>query len=139
MTLERTLAIIKPDAVEKRHIGEIVTWIEKSGLTIIGMRMMRLTAAQVETFYYIHNDKYFFPMLCEMMMDGPVVVMLLEGEAAISRWRSMIGATDPLQAGPDTIRGMYGESIRHNAVHGSDCPDSSAFETAFFFSGSELI
>jgi nucleoside-diphosphate kinase len=139
MNLERTLAIIKPDAIENRHIGEIITWIEKSGLTVAAIRSMRLTAAQVETFYYVHNDKYFFPMLCEMMMSGPVVVMMLEGENAISRWRAMIGATDPVDAGPDTIRGMYGESIRRNAVHGSDCPDSAAFETAFFFSGSELV
>ncbi|HNU67618.1 MAG TPA: nucleoside-diphosphate kinase [Myxococcota bacterium] len=139
MTIERTLAIIKPDAFENHHVGEIIQCIEKSGLTLAGMKMLRLTASQVERFYYVHNDKYFFPLLCEMMLSGPVVVMLIEGESAISRWRQMIGPTDPAECGPETIRGAFGESIRHNAVHGSDCPDSAAFETAFFFSESELV
>lgn len=139
MNIERTLAILKPDAVRNRHIGEILSIIEENGLDIVGLKMLRLSPSQVEAFYNIHNDKYFFPMLCEMMMEGPVVVMLLQGEDACARWRQIIGATDPLCAEPGTVRQLYGESIRHNAVHGSDCAKSAAFETTFFFSGSELL
>ena len=139
MNIERTLAIIKPDAVEQRHVGEILSIIENNGLRVLAMKMKHLTPAQVEAFYYEHNDKYFFHLLCEMMMDGPVVIMALQGESACSRWRQLIGATDPVKAEAGTIRQLFGENISHNGVHGSDGPESADFETAFFFSRSELL
>ncbi len=138
MAIEKTLAIIKPDAVEKRHIGDIVAAIEEAGLTIAAMRMVHLTREQAEGFYYVHRERPFFGELVEFMSRGPVVVMCLQGEDAIARWRKLMGATNPAEADEGTLRKRFGASIGENAVHGSDAPETAAFEVGYFFRGVEL-
>ncbi|MBE3603007.1 nucleoside-diphosphate kinase [bacterium] len=136
--MERTFAIIKPDAVARHLIGDIVKRIEASGLKIVGMRLVRLSRAEAETFYDVHKERPFYRSLCDYMTSGPVVVMALEGENAIKRWRDLMGATDPAKAEPGTIRRDFGQNVEQNATHGSDAPETAARELAFFFRTSEL-
>lgn len=138
MSVERTLSIVKPDAVQRNVIGEIYSRFEKGGLRIIAARMMRLTEAEVRGFYAEHEGKKFFPALCDYMRSGPVIVQVLEGENAIAVNRKLMGATNPADAEPGTIRADFAQSIDANAVHGSDSPASAAREIAFFFKPEEL-
>lgn len=134
MGTERTLAIIKPDAVAAGSTGSIIQMIEDAGFQIIAMKKMRLDSAQAQGFYHVHQERPFFGSLVEFMTSGPVVLMALEADSAISRWRELMGPTDATQAGPDTVRGRYGTNIERNASHGSDATDTAAFETSYFFS-----
>jgi nucleoside-diphosphate kinase len=138
MAIERTLSIIKPDAVAKNVIGEIYSRFEKAGLRVVAARMMQLTHAQAEGFYAVHRERPFFRALVEFMITGPVMVQVLEGENAIAVHRDLMGATDPRKAAPGTIRADFADSIDENAVHGSDAPETAAQEIAFFFSQNEL-
>jgi nucleoside-diphosphate kinase len=137
--LERTLAIIKPDAVERGLVGEIIRRIEAERFRIRGLKMVHLTKAQAEGFYAVHRGKPFFESLTTFMSSGPCVVLLLEGEAAISRWREVMGATDPARAAEGTLRRQFGTTIERNAVHGSDAPETAAFEIAYFFNALEIV
>lgn len=133
MALERTLSIIKPDAVAKNVIGQIYTRFESSGLKIIAARMMHLSQAEAEGFYAVHRERPFFKDLVSFMTSGPVIVQVLEGEDAIKKNRDLMGATDPRQAEQGTIRADFADSIDANAVHGSDAPETAAVEIAYFF------
>ncbi|SRR5579883_563003 len=139
MPIERTLSIIKPDAVAKNHVGEIVSYFEKSGLRVAAMKMMRLSKAQAEQFYAVHKERPFFPNLVSFMSSGPVVVQVLEGENAIALNRQIMGATNPKDAAAGTIRAKFAESIDHNAVHGSDSPETAKQEIAFFFKPEDIL
>jgi nucleoside-diphosphate kinase len=139
MSVEQTLSIIKPDAVSKNHIGEIVARFEKAGLKIVAQRMMHLSHAQAEGFYAEHRGRPFFAGLVEFMTSGPVVVQALSGENAILLNRELMGATDPAKAAAGTIRADFAESIGANAVHGSDSLASAAREIAYFFAANEVI
>jgi nucleoside-diphosphate kinase len=136
--MERTLAIIKPDAVAARHAGRIIQRIEEAGFQIRAMRMLRLTQAQAEGFYAVHRERPFFASLTQFISSGPVVVMALEAGDAIRKWRDLMGATDPAKAEPGTLRKEFGRSIEENATHGSDAPDTAAFELGYFFPGIDL-
>ena len=138
MAVERTLSIIKPDAVEKNKIGAIVAMIEESGLSIRAMKMVRLSRPQAEGFYYVHRERPFFGELVEFMTRGPVVVMCLEGEDAIARYRKLMGATNPADADEGTIRKAFGKDIGENACHGSDAPETAQFEVGYYFPGYDL-
>jgi nucleoside-diphosphate kinase len=138
MALERTLCIIKPDSVEKHNTGNILAMIEKAGLRIKAMRMTHLTRPQAQGFYAVHKDRPFFGELVEFMTRGPVVVVALEGENAIQKYRDLMGATDPAKADAGTIRKAHGANIGENAVHGSDAPETAKFEVGFFFPGYEV-
>ena len=133
MAVERTLSIIKPDAVAKNVIGEIYTRFERAGLKIVAARMMWLSTADAEGFYAVHKDRPFFGDLVKFMTSGPVVIQALEGENAIAKNRELMGATDPKKAAPGTIRADFAESIDANAVHGSDGADTARTEIAYFF------
>jgi nucleoside-diphosphate kinase len=133
MAVEQTLSIIKPDGVQKNLIGDIVSRFEKAGLQIIAARMMHLTSEQAEGFYAVHKERPFYADLVSYMMSGPVIVQVLEGADAISKNRNIMGATNPADAGPGTIRADFADSIEENIVHGSDGPDTAANEIAFFF------
>lgn len=133
MALERTLSIIKPDGVQKNLIGEIVGRFESAGLQLIAVRMLHLTKEQAEGFYAVHSQRPFFRDLVNYMTSGPVVVQVLEGENAIAKNRDIMGATNPADAVPGTIRADFAESIEENIVHGSDGPETAAIEIAFFF------
>ena len=133
MTVERTLSIIKPDAVAKNAIGAILSRFEQAGLKVVAARMMHLSRPQAEAFYGVHRERPFFKDLVDFMVSGPVMVQALEGEDAISKNRDLMGATDPKKAAPGTIRADFAESIDANAVHGSDGPDTARVEIAFFF------
>ena len=135
MTVERTLSIIKPDAVAKNVVGEIISRFEKNGLRVVAARMLRLTDATAGGFYAEHKGRPFYPALVEFMTSGPVVVQVLEGENAVARNRELMGATNPKEAAPGTIRADFAQSIDANAVHGSDAPETAAVEIAFFFPG----
>lgn len=137
MAVERTLSIIKPDAVEKNCIGGITSMIEAAGLKVKAMKMMHLSRAQAEGFYYVHRERPFFGELVEFMTRSPVVVMCLEGDNAIAKYRDVMGATDPAKAADGTIRKKFGSNIGENASHGSDGPDTAAFEIGYFFPGYE--
>lgn len=139
MAVERTLSIIKPDAVSKNVIGEIVSRFEKAGLKIVASRMIHMDAEQAGGFYAEHRERPFFKPLVEFMTSGPVVVQVLEGENAIKRNRELMGATNPQQAAPGTIRADFARSIDANAVHGSDSPESAAREVAYFFSSDQVF
>ncbi len=136
--MQRTLAIVKPDGVAAGLIGEVVKRIEQEGLRVIAMRMERLTQSKAEGFYYVHRSKPFFSSLVEFMTSGPCVLMTLEGVDAISRWRTLMGATDPQKAAPGTIRRDMATSIERNVVHGSDAVDTASFEVNYFFTGIEI-
>jgi len=135
---ERTLAIIKPDAVKKNAIGDIIRRSEGAGLRPITIRMMQLSKAIAEEFYAVHRHRPFFNSLTTFMASGPVVVLVLEGEDSIKRYRDLMGATDPSKADASTIRAAYGTDIENNAVHGSDSPETAQFEISYFFSEEEL-
>ena len=139
MALERTFAIVKPDAVKDGHIGEILAAIEQSGLKIVGLKLTRLTPALCQGFYHEHVGKGFYPELEAFMTEGPVTLMVLEGENAILRWRDLIGATNPAQAAEGTLRKRFGASIGRNATHGSDKPVSATFEVGYFFNAFEQM
>jgi nucleoside-diphosphate kinase len=130
---ERTLSIIKPDAVSKGLIGSIIARFEREGLRIAAMRMLHMDKAQAEGFYAVHRERPFFADLVEFMISGPVVVMVLEGEDAIDHNREIMGATNPAEAADGTLRKLYAESIQNNAVHGSDAPETAKFEIGYFF------
>ena len=138
MAIERTLSIIKPDAVAKNVIGEIYTRFERGGLAIVAARMKQLTRAEAESFYDVHRGKPFFDALVDFMTSGPCMIQVLEGENAIARNRELMGHTDPRQAAPGTIRHDFATSIDANAVHGSDSPETAAREIAFFFREDEI-
>ena len=133
MAVERTLSIIKPDAVAKNVIGQIYSRFENAGLKIVAARMMHLSRAQAEGFYAVHRARPFFNDLVNFMISGPVMIQVLEGEGAIGRNRDLMGATDPKKAAPGTIRADFADSIDANAVHGSDAPETAAQEIAYFF------
>jgi nucleoside-diphosphate kinase len=132
--MERTLVMVKPDAVRRGHIGEIVRRFEAAGLTICALRMVWLEQREAEGFYQVHRERPFFPSLTQFMSSGPVVAMVLEGPEAIGRVRALMGATDPAKAEPGTIRKDLATDIEQNAVHGSDSPGSAAYEVPYFFS-----
>ena len=136
--MERTLALIKPDVTERRRAGAIIERIEAAGFRILAMKTVRLTKGEAETFYAVHRERPFFATLTEFMASGPVVALALEAPDAIRRWRSVMGATDPAKAEVGTIRKDFATSIDRNATHGSDAPDTAAFELGYFFSGLEL-
>ncbi|HVG79823.1 MAG TPA: nucleoside-diphosphate kinase [Patescibacteria group bacterium] len=138
MMSERTLAIIKPDAVAKGAAGQIFARIEKAGFTVIAARMIRMTEEDAAGFYAVHRARPFFKSLCTFMTQGPCIPMVLEADNAIQRWRDLMGATDPAKAAAGTIRKDFAESIEANAVHGSDAPQTAAFEIPYFFSSLDL-
>jgi len=139
MSVEQTLSIIKPDAVSKNLIGEIVSRFEKAGLSIAAQRMVQLSRAQAEGFYAEHKERPFFQGLVDFMVSGPVVVQVLSGENAIALNRELMGATNPANAAPGTIRADFAEAVDRNCVHGSDSPASAAREIAYFFASSDII
>jgi nucleoside-diphosphate kinase len=138
MATERTFSIVKPDGVEKNLIGEVYSRFEKSGLRIIASRMLHLTREQAEGFYAVHKERPFYPDLVAYMTSGPVVVQVLEGEDAVQRNREIMGATNPADADPGTIRADFAASIEENVVHGSDAPETAREEINFFFSADEI-
>lgn len=138
MTKQRTLSIIKPDAVGKNHVGEIISRFEKAGLTVVAGRLVHLSKTQAEGFYAVHKERPFFKDLVDFMITGPAFVMVLEGDNAIAKNRDLMGATDPKKAAPGTIRADFAQSIDENAVHGSDAPETAATEIAFFFKPEEI-
>jgi nucleoside-diphosphate kinase len=137
--MERTLAIIKPDAVKKKVAGRILARIEEAGFAVRAMRMLRLSKREAEGFYYVHKERPFFGGLTDFMSSGPCIVMCLEAPDAIRNWRELMGATDPAKASTGTLRKEFGASIDNNATHGSDAPDTAAFELGYFFRGMELV
>lgn len=139
MALERTLGIIKPDAVAAGHIGDILTIVEQNRFRITGMKMRPLSRAEAEAFYAIHKERPFFTGLVKFMTEGPVILLVLERENAVAKWREVMGATNPANAAEGTIRKRFAENIERNCVHGSDAPDTAAQEVPFFFSTSELL
>lgn len=136
--VQRTLSIIKPDAVANNHVGEIVQRFEKAGLKVVAAKMLRLSPQTAGQFYAVHQERPFFPSLVEFMTEGPVFVQVLEGENAIQRNRDIMGATNPEAAQPGTIRADFAESVQRNAVHGSDAPETAAEEIAFFFGQKDI-
>jgi nucleoside-diphosphate kinase len=136
---QRTLAIIKPDAVRRRLAGKILQRIEDAGFTIRAMRRVHLSRPQAEGFYDVHRSRPFFASLTEFMSSGPSVVLVLEADDAIKKWCTLMGATDPAKADPGTLRKEFAESIERNATHGSDAPETAAYEVGYFFAGVELI
>ena len=136
--MERTFAIIKPDAVAARYTGRIIQRIEEAGFTIRAMRLMHMTQKEAEGFYAVHRERPFFGSLTKFMSSGPCVVMALDARDAIKKWRTLIGATDPAKADANTLRKDFGTSIENNATHGSDAPDTAAYELGYFFQGMEL-
>lgn len=137
--IEKTLVIIKPDAVGKNLIGEIISRFEKNGLRVAALKKIKMTKEQAKGFYIVHKEKPFYESLTDFMSEGPVVVMVLEGEDAIQRVRKIMGATNPAQAEEGTIRKDFAENIERNAVHGSDSPASAAYEIPYFFSALEIL
>ncbi|MDC8013105.1 nucleoside-diphosphate kinase [Tahibacter soli] len=138
MALERTLSIIKPDAVAKNVIGEIYARFEKAGLKVVAAKMKQLSRKEAEGFYAVHRERPFFNALVEFMISGPVMIQALEGEGAIAKNRDLMGATDPKKAAPGTIRADFADSIDANAVHGSDAAETAAVEIAYFFASTEV-
>ena len=139
MGIERTLVIVKPDAVAKGVAGRIISRFEEAGLKILATKMVHLTKERAAGFYIVHKDRPFYQSLCTFMTQGPCIPMVLEGESAINRVRELMGATDPSKATPGTIRREYASSIEANAVHGSDSPESAAFEIPYFFGAAEIL
>jgi nucleoside-diphosphate kinase len=136
---ERTFAIIKPDAVERGLAGEILARISKAGFTVQAMRLQHLNRREAEGFYAVHKERPFFSELTEFMSSGPCVLLALEAPNAIQKWRDTMGPTDPAKAAPGTLRRDFGQSIGRNATHGSDAPETAAFELSYFFRGMELV
>jgi len=138
MSIERTFGIVKPDAVEKNAVGGVIEMVEKSGLKVLALRMIRMSDAQARAFYAVHKERPFFNGLVKFMTSGPCVVMALEAPDAIKKWRTLMGATDPAKADAGTLRQEFGKSIETNATHGSDAPETAAYELGYFFRGMEL-
>jgi len=138
MSIERTFGIVKPDAVEKNAVGGVIEMVEKAGLKIVGLRLVKMSDAQARAFYAVHKERPFFPDLVRFMTSGPAVVMAIEGENAVTRYREVMGPTDSKKAPAGTIRNKYGTNIERNAVHGSDAPETARAELAFFFAGLDL-
>ena len=136
--IQRTLSIVKPDAVAKNAVGGVLAAIEKGGLKIIAARMIHMTREQAERFYAVHRERPFFGDLTKFMSEGPVLVAVLEGESAVERYREILGATNPEKAAPGTIRQLYGTNVERNAAHGSDAPETATAEISFFFNALEL-
>ena len=136
--MERTLAIIKPDAVANRHAGAILQRIESGGFALRGMRLVHLTRSEAEGFYAVHRERPFFDSLTAFMSAGPAIVLALEADDAIRRWRDLMGSTDPAKAAPGSLRREFGTSIERNATHGSDAPETAATELGYFFRAVEL-
>jgi nucleoside-diphosphate kinase len=139
MAREMTFAIVKPDAVKRNLIGEVIRRIEQSGLQVAAARFLQLSSSEAEGFYAVHRERPFFASLVKYMCSGPVMVLALEGDNAIKRWRDLMGATDPAKADAGTIRKDLGESVEANATHGSDAPDTARDEIAYFFRGLEVM
>ena len=139
MAIERTFSIIKPDATRRNLTGAINAKIEGAGLRVVGQKRVRWTKADAEAFYAVHKERPFFKDLVAFMISGPIVVQVLEGENAVARNRELMGATNPANAAPGTIRKLFAESIEANSVHGSDSPENAAIEIAYFFAGSEIV
>ena len=139
MPVERTFSILKPDTVERRKIGDVIALIEGAGLRVVAQKMMHMTKKQAEGFYHVHRERKFFGELVEFMTRGPVVAMVLEGEGAIGKYREVMGATDPAKADAGTIRKQFGTNIERNAIHGSDGPETAAFEISYFFNQLEIV
>ena len=139
MAVEKTLSIIKPDATRRNLTGQINARFEEAGLRIVAQKRMHLTRGQAEQFYYVHNERAFFGDLCDFMSSGPIVVQVLEGEDAIAKNREIMGATNPANADDGTIRKDFGESVEANSVHGSDAPETAAWEISYFFAGREIV
>ncbi len=139
MAEERTLAIIKPDAVSRGLAGEILSRIHKAGFAIVAIESRRLSREEAEGFYAVHRGRPFFPDLTAFMSSGKVVILALEAPGAIARWRELMGATDPAKAAPGTLRKEFGTSIQNNCTHGSDAPETAAFELSYFLSGRQLL
>ncbi len=137
--MERTLSIVKPDGVGKNLIGEVIKRFESNGLRVIGLKMIYLNKREAEGFYAVHRGKPFFESLTTFMSSGPAVVMVLEGEGGISKVRELMGATDPKKANEGTLRRQYAADIEHNIVHGSDAPETAAFEIGYFFNALEIV
>jgi nucleoside-diphosphate kinase len=135
---ERTLSIVKPDAVAKQKIGEILARAERGGLRLVAGRFLRLTREDAARFYIVHKERPFYGDLCEFMSSGPVFVSVLEGENAIAKWREIMGATDPAKAAPGSVRRDFGTNVERNATHGSDAPDTARWEISFFFGERDL-
>jgi len=138
MSAQRTLAIVKPDAVARRVVGKILTRIEDAGFTILAAKLVHMSLAEARGFYYVHRQRPFYDSLCSFMTEGPSLLMVLEGDNGIARWRDLMGATDPAKAAAGTIRKDFASSIEANAVHGSDSPETAAAEIPYFFSSLEL-
>src|SRR5689334_19802410 len=139
MALERTFGIIKPDAVKKGHTGAILAMVEENGFRIVGLKTRRISKREAEAFYAVHKERPFFNGLVSFMTEGPVVLMVLERDNAIAKWRELMGATNPANAAEGTIRKKFAENIERNSVHGSDAPETAAQEIPFFFSTAELL
>lgn len=137
--MQRTLALIKPDAYAAGHQGAIIARIQESGLRVVAFKTLHLTKAQAEGFYHVHAERPFFGDLVKFMTEGKIVALCLEGDDAIKRWRDLMGPTDATKAEKGTIRGDFGTSIERNASHGSDAPETAAFEVAYYFAGLELV
>ena len=138
MTMQRTLAIVKPDAVAKGVVGQILGRIERAGFTIIAAKLVHMSMPEARGFYIVHRERPFYESLCAFMAHGPCLPMVLAGDEAIQRWRDLMGATDPAKAAPGTLRKDFASSVEANAVHGSDSPESAAVEIPYFFSSLEL-
>ena len=138
MTMQRTLAIVKPDAVAKGVVGQILGRIERAGFTIIAAKLVHMSLSEARGLYIVHRERPFYESLCAFMAQGPCMPLVLAGDEAIQRWRDLMGATDPAKAAPGTIRKDFASSVEANAVHGSDSPESAAFEIPYFFSSREL-
>jgi nucleoside-diphosphate kinase len=138
MSIERTLTIVKPDAFEAHHVGDIIKILEANQFRIVAARLVRLTKREAQGFYQVHRAKPFFESLTGFMSSGPALVMVLEGDNAIARLREVMGATDPAKAEPGTIRKLFATGIEHNAIHGSDAPETAAYEISYFFPGMDL-
>ena len=139
MAVERTLMLIKPDAVRKGIEGKIIAHVQEKGFKLVALKKLRLTKEQAKQFYIVHKDRPFYDELCEFMSSGPIVAMVWEGENAISEIRKIMGATDPAKAEEGTLRKLYGSNVSENAVHGSDSPESASVEIPFFFSRLEIV
>jgi len=139
MSVQRTLAIIKPDAVERKVAGRIIQRIEDEGFRIVGLRRVNLSQQDAEGFYAVHRERPFFKSLTSFMASGPAIVLALEAEDGIKKWRTLMGATDPAKADAGTLRKEFAQSIEKNATHGSDAPETAAFEIGYFFAGVDLV
>ena len=136
--MERTFAIIKPDAFAAGHAGKILSRIYEEGFTVVGLKKLYLSKVEAEGFYYVHKSRPFFGELTDFMSSGPCIVMVLQAEGAIKKWRDLMGATNPADAAEGTLRRQFGSSVGENATHGSDAPETAAFELGYFFRGMEL-